>query len=77
MKLPLHSSVIYGAVAAVSLLLALVPAVFPSVDLAVSGYFLQPDPPVRTAKWLWVELINEYTPTLFRSLAVLSLCCGC
>ena len=73
MKPALHSSVIYAVVAAVSLLLALVPAVFPSIDLAVSGYFLQPDPPVRTADWLWVELINEYTPTVFRSLAVASL----
>ena len=73
MKPLLRSSILYAVVAAVSLLLALVPAIFPQIDLAVSGYFLQADPPLRTAKWLWVELINEYTPTIFRTLAVASL----
>ena len=46
---------------------------FPQIDLAVSGYFLQADTPWRPTKWLWVELINEYTPTVFRTLAVASL----
>ena len=73
MKPPPHSSTIYAVIAVVAVLLALLPAVFPEIDLAVSDYFLQADPPVRTAKWLWVELINEYTPTVFRTLAVASL----
>ena len=68
-----RSSTVYAVIAVVAVLLALLPAVFPEIDLAVSGYFLQADPPVRTAKWLWVDMINEYTPTVFRSLAVASL----
>ena len=60
-------------IAMVAVLLALLPAVFPEIDLAVSGYFLQADPPVRTAEWIWVDMINEYTPTVFRTLAVASL----
>ena len=73
MKPPQRSSRLYAVVTAVSLLLALVPAIFPQIDLAVAGYFLQADPPVPTPKWLWVALINEYTPTIFRTLAVASL----
>ena len=73
MKPPLGSSILYAVVATASLLLALVPAMFPQIDLAVSGYFLQADTPWRPTKWLWVELINEYTPTVFRTLAVASL----
>ncbi len=64
---------VFAIVFAIALALALIPAFFPVVDLAVSLYFLQADPPVRTAKWWWVDWINEYIPTLFRTWAVLCL----
>ena len=54
-----------------SLVVALVPALFPSVDIAVAGFFLQPNPLVKPTEWLWVELINEHTPTVFRVLVLL------
>lgn len=64
---------LFAIVFAIALVLASIPVFFPVVDLAVSLYFLQADPPVRTAKWWWVDGINEYIPTLFRTWAVLCL----
>lgn len=57
----------------VSLCVAMVPALFPSLDIAVAGYFLRPNPPMVTRDWWWVDLINEHLPTLFRILVFLSL----
>lgn len=56
-----------------SLLVALVPALFHGVDLAVATFFLQPDPPIHPIAWRWVEWINEYTPDTFRVLTILIL----
>ena len=55
----------------VSLVLAVATALFPAVDLAVSGYFLQPNPPIKPTEWWWVVQVNEYTPDVFRSLVIL------
>ena len=55
---------------AVSVAAAMVPALVPALDIATSGYFLQANAPLKTADWWWVDWINEYTPMLFRSLAV-------
>lgn len=69
----MRSSALYGLLVVLAFAAALVPAVFPSVDLVVAGYFLRPDPPVKATEWQWVTLINEYIPTLFRTIAVLCL----
>ena len=58
---------------AASLLLALAPVLWPQIDIAFAAYFLQSQPAIHPADWLWVELVNEYLPDLFRTLAVLSL----
>ncbi len=50
--------------------LALLPLLFPELDFAASNYFLQPNPPLKTAQWWWVDGVNEHIPMLFRSLAV-------
>jgi lipid A 4'-phosphatase len=67
----MRTSSVYLLMLGASLAVALVPALFPSVDLAVAGLFLnstqQPLPPPP----LWVELINEHTPTVFRVLVLL------
>jgi lipid A 4'-phosphatase len=52
--------------------IALIPVGWPQLDLMTSALFLRPDPWLSTATWWWVRLINEYTPALFRSLALLS-----
>lgn len=69
----MRSSALYGLLVVMAFAAALVPAVFPAVDLAVAGYFLQADAPIQTNSWLWVTLINEHTPTVFRTIAVLCL----
>ncbi len=53
---------------AFSAALALVPALFPALDIAASGYFLKTRPDLKPGQWWWVELINEHTPTVFRSI---------
>ena len=64
---------IYAVVWLLSVAVAAIPVAYPELDLAVAGYFLQLNPPLKTGDWWWVNLINEYTPTVFRSLAVVSL----
>ena len=64
---------IYAVVWLLSVAVAAIPVAYPELDLAVAGYFLQVNPPMKTGDWWWVNLINEYTPTVFRSLAVVSL----
>lgn len=61
------------ALLACTVLVAALPALFPTLDIAVSHYFLQPGAPLQTAQWWWVEGLNEYIPVVFRSLAVISL----
>ena len=61
---------IYAVVGVLSTLVAAIPVVYPSLDLAVANYFLQANPPVKTGQWWWVNLLNEYIPTIFRSLAL-------
>jgi lipid A 4'-phosphatase len=54
-----------------SIAVAMLPVLWPRLDLAVAAFFLQPDPPVNPAKWFWVDLVNEYTPDLFRTIAII------
>ena len=56
-----------------SLAVAMLPVLWPRLDIAAAAFFLQPDPPVNPAKWLWVDLVNEYTPDLFRTIAIILL----
>lgn len=66
----MRTSRVYLGVLALSTLVALAPALFPALDFAVAGYFLQDNAPVHPAQWLWVELVNEHVPTVFRTLVV-------
>ena len=54
-----------------SLAVAMLPVLWPRLDIAVAAFFLQPDPPVNPAQWFWVDLVNEYTPDLFRTIAII------
>jgi lipid A 4'-phosphatase len=56
-----------------SIAVAMLPVLWPGLDIAVAAFFLQPDPPVNPAKWFWVDLVNEYTPDLFRTIAIILL----
>jgi lipid A 4'-phosphatase len=66
----MRTSRVYLTIMVLSTLVALVPALLPSLDLSVAGYFLQAQAPVHPAQWLWVDLINEHIPTIFRTLVI-------
>jgi lipid A 4'-phosphatase len=67
----LRNRTVFLLVLGVSLAAGLLPVLWPRLDIAVAGYFLQPEPPVNPAGWTWVYLVNEYTPDIFRGLAML------
>lgn len=69
----MRTSSAYFSVLGASLLMALIPIIWPGVDLAVSAYFMQAQPPINPAQWLWVDWVNEYTPDVFRTTAILFL----
>ena len=50
---------------------ALVPTIWPAVDLALAGLFTGASPAIASAGWWWVEGINLYIPAIFRALLVL------
>lgn len=70
-RAPLPNRTVFLLVLGVALAVSLLPVLWPALDIAVAGYFLQDHPPVDPAQWLWVELVNEYTPDIFRALAML------
>lgn len=67
----MRSKNLYLLLVSASLAVAMLPVLWPQLDIAVAAYFLQSDPPVNPAKWLWVDLVNEYTPDLFRSISII------
>ncbi len=69
----MRTTTVYFAVLGASLLMALVPLAWPGVDLAVAAFFMQAHPPINPSQWLWVDWVNEYTPDVFRTLALLFL----
>jgi lipid A 4'-phosphatase len=73
LKLPARTKSLYLLLLGVSLAVAMLPVLFPQLDIAVAAYFLQADPPIDPAQWQWVEWVNEYTPDTFRTLAMLCL----
>lgn len=50
-----------------SLLVALVPTIWTSLDLQSAALFTGPTPAVHSVTWWWVELINLYVPAVFRA----------
>jgi lipid A 4'-phosphatase len=62
---------LYLLVLGASLAVAMLPVLWPQLDIAVAAYFLQPNPPVNPAQWLWVDLVNEYTPDTFRAIGII------
>ena len=69
----MRTSTAYFAVLGASLLVALIPITWPGLDLAVTAFFMQAHPPINPAQWLWVDWVNEYTPDVFRTTAILFL----
>ena len=53
-------------------LAALVPTIWPGLDLQLAGLFTGESPTIHSVDWWWVTAINEYVPAAFRVL--LGLC---
>ena len=64
---------VYLVLVGLSLLAAALPAIWPALDIGVARFFLQARPPLNASQWFWVDWVNEYTPDVFRWLAVLCL----
>lgn len=54
-----------------SLAAALVPTVWPGLDIALAGLFTGATPAIASRGWWWVEGINLYIPAIFRGILVL------
>ena len=48
------------------ILAALVPTIWTSVDISAAGLFFGPAPAIASSHWVWVLLINEWVPAVFR-----------
>lgn len=70
-RAPLANRTVFLLVLGASLAVAMLPVLWPGLDLAVARFFLQEQPRPHPADWAWVEWVNEYTPDVFRGLAML------
>jgi len=70
-RAPLANRDLFLLVLGASLAVAMLPVLWPELDLAVARFFLQEQPRPHPADWAWVEWVNEYTPDVFRGLAML------
>lgn len=53
--------------------LALVPTLWTSLDLASAALFHGNPAAIHAEKWWWVQLINFYTPAVFRTIVLIAL----
>ena len=69
----LRNRTVFLLVLGASLVAAMLPVVWPQLDIAVAGFFLQPVPPVDPSQWPWgwIYYVNEYLPDIFRGLSML------
>lgn len=56
-----------------SVVVALVPTLWTSVDLAAAGLFIGDAKRLDSGAWWWVELINLYIPAVFRGAVLVAL----
>lgn len=56
-----------------SIAFALIPTLWPELDLWAASFFMGDSPPLDSETWWWIELINQYLPALFRVWLLLSL----
>jgi lipid A 4'-phosphatase len=66
LPLPTRTPALFWWLMAASIVLALVPTFWMSIDIQAASYFAGTDPYIRSANWWWVEWINQYVPAAFR-----------
>jgi lipid A 4'-phosphatase len=68
-----QTPLLFWVIVAASVLLALVPTAWTSIDLRAAGVFIGDAKQLDSANWWWVELINAYVPAVFRTVVVMAL----
>jgi lipid A 4'-phosphatase len=56
----------------VAVLLALIPTIWPQLDLGFASLFAGDAPRIAVGSWWWIEWINAYVPAAFRVMLLLS-----
>lgn len=64
---------LYLRIAALSVLMALVPTVWTTLDLQTAALFAGSQAPLQAVNWWWVEWINGWVPAVFRGCLVMAL----
>lgn len=70
---PLSNQSVYLLVLGIALAVAMLPVLWPQLDLAAAAFFQHAEPPFEPRHWLWVEPVNLYVPNIFRGLFFLFL----
>jgi lipid A 4'-phosphatase len=63
---------LFWKLVATSVIAALVPTLWPEMDLRAAALFAGSAPGIRSGTWWWVELINAWVPAAFRVFLALS-----
>jgi lipid A 4'-phosphatase len=71
-RLPAPIKNSYWSVTGAFLLLALIPTVWPALDLWAASPFAPLSPRLSSVDWWWVEAINAYIPAVFRACLALA-----
>ena len=61
-----HTPGLYLWIAALSVLFALVPTLWTSLDIQAAAVFAGPQATIQAVNWWWVEWINGWVPAVFR-----------
>jgi lipid A 4'-phosphatase len=64
---------LYWALTLILMLLAMLPTVWPALDLAAAQWFSPPDGQTQIKHWWWVRSINLYVPAFFRGLIFIAI----
>ena len=68
-----HTPRLYLWIVALSVLAALLPTLWTTLDLQAAAIFAGPEAPVQAVHWWWVEWINAWVPAVFRICLVIAL----
>ena len=70
--MPVRTPPLFWWVVGVSLAAALVPTVWPALDLQAAALFAAPAGPLHGLSWWWIQPVNDYVPAVFRALLIVA-----
>lgn len=69
---PVRTPAVFWKLLAVSVIAALIPTLWPGLDLKAASLFTGETPAIASKSWWWVEVINAWVPAAFRTLLAIS-----